>query len=313
MAAPTNTFLTTAAIGNREDLTDVIYRISPTATPFMSAASKGKATNTLHEWQTQDLAAAASNAQLEGDNATAKTVTPTVRLKTNCQISTKTVIVSGTQQAMNPAGRKDEMGYQLSLAALELRRDMEFSMLQGIASAATATTSPRQTNTLGVWIHDNVDTGAGFANGVYTAAAGTNNTDGTQIAFTEARLKNVLQKIFTAGGEPDVILLPPAAKQTFSTFTGNATRFDKSEDAKLYASVDVYVSDFGELKAIPSRFQRTRDVFILQSDKWAVAYLRPFATIELATTGDAMQRELVVEYCIEARAPKASGGVFDIL
>jgi hypothetical protein len=110
-----------------------------------------------------------------------------------------------------------------------------------------------------------------------------------------------------------VILLPPKAKQTFSTFTGNATRMDKSEDAKLYASIDVYVSDFGDLKAVPSRFSRTRDVWILQADKWAVAYLRPFQSIELATTGDAYQREILVEYALEARAPKASGAVVDIL
>jgi hypothetical protein len=149
---------------------------------------------------------------------------------------------------------------------------------------------------------------------VYTGAPpGTAQTDGTQIAFTEARLKNILQKIFTAGGEPDTILLPPLAKQTFSTFTGNASRFDKSEDAKLYAAVDIYVSDFGEIKAIPSRFQRTRDVWVLQSDKWYVAWLRPYNTVDLATTGDAVKKQLVCEYALEARQPKASGAVVDIL
>jgi hypothetical protein len=311
MAAPTNTYLTTAAIGNREDLTNIIYRISPTTTPFMNLCSKSKATNTLHEWQTQDLAAAnASNAANEGDNPTAKTVTPTVRLNNRTQISVKTVVVSGTQQAMNPAGRKDEMGYQLSMAALELKRDME----AGLTQQNVLATSPRQTRGLVGWQGDNVD---GSTSGTsYVAPNYVTNvaqTDGTQFAFTEARLKNVLQKIFTAGGEPDVILLGAPQKQTFSTFTGNATRFDKSEDKKLYASVDVYASDFGEIKAVPSRFQRTRDVFILQSDKWAIAYLRPFTTIELATTGDAIQRELVVEYALEARAPKSSGGVVDCL
>src|ERR1700745_2428140 len=119
MTAPTNTFLTTAAIGNREDLSDTIYRISPTVTPLLSMAAKATATNTLHEWQTQDLAAAASNAQAEGDDLTAKTVTPTVRLNNRTQISTKGIIVSGTQQAMNSAGRKSEMGYQTALASLE--------------------------------------------------------------------------------------------------------------------------------------------------------------------------------------------------
>jgi len=306
MTAPSSTYLTTAAIGNREDLTDVIYRISPTATPFISLAAKGKASNTLHEWQTQDLASAVkTNAQAEGDNAAAKTVTPTTRLNNRTQISTKTVIVSGTQQAMNPAGRKDELAYQLSLAALELRRDMESSATQLDVTA----TAPRQSRGLVGWTVDNVDNNLGT---LASYSGNTGRTKGTAVAFTEARLKNVLQLVFTSGGEPDTILLPPKAKQTFSTFTGNATRFDKSEDAKLYASVDVYVSDFGEIKAVPSRFQDANDVFVLQSDKWAIAYLRPFSTIELATTGDALQRELVVEWTVEARAPKANGAVYDI-
>lgn len=307
MTAPTGTFLTTASIGNREDLTDVIYRISPTATPFMSMCAKGKASNTLHEWQTQDLASAATNAQAEGDDATAKTVVPTTRLTNRTQISTKTVIVSGSQQAVNPAGRKDELAYQLSLASLELKRDMEFGLTQNAVSA----TSPRQSRGLVGWVVDNVSIGAGTTVASYTG--NTAQTDGTQRAFTEAQMKSVLQAVFTAGGEPDTILLPPAAKQTFSTFTGNSTRFDKGEDTKLYASVDVYVSDFGEIKAVPSRFQRARDVFILQADKWALAYLRPFSTVELAKSGDSEKRELIVEYALECRAPKANGAVFDIL
>lgn len=308
MTAPTNTYLTTAAIGNREDLVDIIYRISPTATPFLNMAAKTKASNTLHEWQTQDLAAAVTtNAQAEGDNASAKVATPTVRLNNRTQIATKTVIVSGTQQAMNPAGRKNELSYQMAMASLELKRDMESSLCQLDVTA----TSPRQSRGLRGWLVDNIDSGAGYVAASYTGNTGT--TDGTQRAFTEAQLKNVLQKCFTAGGDPDTIMVGAAQKQTFSTFTGNATRFDKSEDAKLYAAIDVYVSDFGSLKIMPNRFQRTRDAFVLQSDKMAVAYLRPFQTIELATTGDAIQRELVVEFTLECRAPKASGAVYDLL
>ena len=307
MAAPTGTFITTAAIGNREDITDTIYRITPTLTPFLNMASKSKASNTLHEWQTQDLAAAASNAQAEGDTLANKTVTPTVRLNNRAQISAKAVSVSGTQRAMNPAGRKDELGYQMAMISLELKRDIELGLTQNSILA----TSPRQSRGLPGWIVDNVDTGAGYVAANYVT--NTAQTDGTQIAFTEARMKNVLQKIYVAGGMPDKVMLPPLAKQTFSSFTGNATRLDKSEDAKLYASVDVYVSDFGELSAVPNRFQRARDVFILQSDKWAIAYLRPFQTIELAKTGDADLREVLVEYALEARAPKANGAVYDIL
>jgi len=306
MAAPTNTFLTTAAIGNREDLSDIIYRISPTQTPVLNMASKSKASNTLHEWQVQELAAAAANAQAEGDDLTAKTVTVTARLTNRTQISAKKVVVSGTQQAMNPAGRKDELAYQLSLASLEIKRDMELGLTQNDVLA----TSPRSSRGLRGWVVDNVSRNGGT---LASYTANTGYTAGTQRAFTEAQVKDVLQQVFTAGGEPDMIMLPPAAKQTFSGFTGNATRFDKSEDAKLYSSVDFYVSDFGTLQCVPNRFQATRDVFVLQSDKLAVAYLRPFQTMELAKTGDAEQRELVVEYTLECRAPKAHGAIYDIL
>lgn len=307
MTAPTNTFLSTAAIGNREDLSDIIYRITPTVTPLFSLAAKSKATSTLHEWQTQDLAAPASNAQNEGDDASAKVVTPTIRLSNRTQISTKTVIVSGTQQATLSAGRKSEMGYQMSMASLELRRDMELGLTQNNLAA----TAPRTSRGLVGWAGDNVDAGAGYVAPSYTS--NTAQTDGTQAAFTEARLKNVLQKVFVAGGDPDTLMLGPLAKQTFSTFTGNATRFDKAEDKSVTASVDVYISDFGEIKAVPNRFQRPRDVWVLQADKIAVAYLRPFDTIDLAQTGDAMKKELVVEYCLEMRAPKAHGAVVDCL
>ena len=306
MAAPTNTFLTTAAIGNREDLTDIIYRISPTQTPVLNMASKAKATNTLHEWQVQELAAAAANAQVEGDDLTAKTVTVTARLTNRTQISAKKVVVSGTQQAMNPAGRKDELAYQLSLASLEIKRDMELGLTQNDVLA----TSPRSSRGLRGWVVDNVSRNGGT---LASYTANTGYTAGTQRAFTEAQVKDVLQQVFTAGGEPDMIMLPPAAKQTFSGFTGNATRFDKSEDAKLYSSVDFYVSDFGTLQCVPNRFMAARDVFVLQSDKLAIAYLRPFQTMELAKTGDAEQRELVVEYTLECRAPKAHGAVYDLL
>lgn len=305
MAAPTNTYLTTADVGRREDLTDVIYRITPTQTPVLNMAAKTKATNTLHEWQVQDLASAASNAQAEGDDASAKTVTPTVRLANRTQISTKTVFVSGTEMASNTAGVKDMLAYQMSLASAEIKRDMELDLTQRDVSA----TSPRASRGLRGWVVDNVNNNGG------TLASYTGNTGytaGTQRAFTETQLKDVLQKQYTAGGEPDYVMLSPAAKQTFSSFSGNSTRFDKGEDAKLYAAVDIYVSDFGQLTVIPNRFQAARDVFVLQSDKLAVAYLRPFFTKELAATGDAEKRELIVEWTLECRAPKAHGAVYDI-
>lgn len=309
MAAPTNTFLSTAAIGNREDLSDIIYRITPTLTPFINMAGKGTATNTLHEWQTQDLAAASgSNAQAEGDDATFIAATPTVRLTNRTQISTKAVVVSGTQiNGMNPAGRKNELNYQVMLKGLELRRDMETAICANDTLTAGAT---RVARGLRGWLVDNVNhNGSTLAS--YTANTGY--TAGTQRAFTEAQVKDVLQKCYTAGGEPDTIMVPPAAKQTFSTFTGNATRNIDADEKKLQAAIDVYVSDFGQLKVLPNRFMPTRDVYVLQSDKWSIDYLRPMQPTELAKTGDADKRMILVEYTVTARAPKANAAIYDIL
>ena len=308
MAAPTNTYLTTSDVARREDLSDIVYRISPTQTPTLSMASRTKATNTLHEWQVQELAAVATtpwNAQAEGDDASAKAVTVTARLTNRTQISTKTVIVSGSEQASTTAGIKDMLGYQLSLASLEIKRDME----AGLTQSDVLATSPRQSRGLRGWVVDNVNRNGG------TLASYTGNTGytaGTLRNFAESQVKDVLQQVYTAGGMPDTIMLPPTLKQTFSGFTGNATRMDKSEDAKLYASVDFYVSDFGTLEAVPNRFMATRDVFVLQSDKLAIAYFRPFFTKEIAATGDAEKRELIVEYTLECRAPKAHGAVYDV-
>jgi hypothetical protein len=308
MAAPTNTFASSAAVGNREDLTDMIYRITPTDTPFMSMIGKGKATSTKHEWQTQALATPANNVALEGDDATAGAVTPTARINNYTQISTKTVSVSGTQETTVSAGRKSEMGYQMMLKSLELRNDMEVGLTQ---NSVAVTGASRQSRGLVGWLGDNVDAGAGYVAPNYVTNVA--QTDGTQAAFTEARLKNVLQKVYTAGGNPSVIMLPPLAKQTFSTFTGGSTRFDKGEDKSLTAAVDVYVSDFGDLKAVPNRRMRTRDVAILQPDMWAVAYLRPFATKDLAVTGDSTRKQILVEATLECKNPQANGAVVDIL
>ena len=310
MAAPTNTLQTYQAKGIREDLANVIYRIAPTQTPFLSAIPKVSADNTYHEWQTQDLAAAGSNAQIEGDDATAAAVTPTVRLGNYTQISAKTVIVSGTQRAVNTAGRSDELPYQVGIKGLELKRDMEFALCQNTVHAAGAAGTARQLRGLEGWIQTNADYGASGA--APSWGSNTGPTDGTQRAFTEAQLKTVLQAIWVQGGQPDMIMLGGTQKQTFSTFTGGATRYDKSEDKELTAAVDVYISDFGEVKAVPNRFQRARTAFVVQSDMWAVATLRPMQTVELAKTGDADKRQLLTEYTLEARQEKSSGAIRDL-
>ncbi len=316
MALPTNTFNVPSAVGNREDLSDMIYRIDPTDTPFMTGVDKEKASAVLHEWQTQALAAADNtNAQLEGDDAVTTAATPTVRLSNRTQISSKTPRVSGTQQAVEHAGRGNEMAYQEMLKGLELKRDME-TILVGTNQAKTTGAAGTAAKTASVisWIVSNTSKGTagGAADPVTADGAGT-RTDGTQIAFTEARLKTVLSSIWTNGGKPGTIFTGAFNKQVFSTFTGRSSPIEQASSKKIVASVDAYESDFGKLKVVANRFQRSRDVLVLEMDKWALGFLngRNMLSIPLARTGDSERRMVLSEYVLTARNEKASGGVFD--
>ena len=316
MALPINTITTYQSIGNREDLSDMIYRIDPTDTPFMSGVDKEKASAVNHEWQTQALAPASSaNAQLEGDDPTANALVPTIRLGNLCQISYKMAQVSGTQQAVDHAGRDNELAYQEMLKGLELKRDVETILVgtnQGKVAGAVGT--PRKTASVLSWIVSNTSKGtAGGAADPATADGAGTRTDGTQIAFTEARLKAVLSAIWTNGGKPGTIMTGAFNKQVFSTFTGRSTAIEEAKSKKIVASVDAYESDFGKLKVVANRFQRARDVLVLEMDKWAVAYLngRNMVSIPLAKTGDSDRRQILAEYALVARNEKASGGIFD--
>lgn len=308
MTIVTGTYLTFSAVGNREDLRDAIYNISPTDTPFMGNIGKGKAKATLHQWQTDTLAAAAANAQLQGDETTFAAVVPTTLVSNRTQISRKEVIVSMTQEMVEKAGRKSELALQLAKRSKELKRDMEFVCLNNQAPVTGNSTTAPQLRPANSWYATNDSRGASGADGTASTAA----TDGTQRALTETLLKNVHQLCWTAGGEPDMVMVGPFNKTVISGFTGNATRFDKSEDKRLTAAVDIYESDFGVLKIVPNRFQRERDVHVLQTDMWEIAYLRPMKTVDLATTGDAMKAHIIAEYTLVCRNEAASGIVADV-
>lgn len=307
MTIPTNSLVSYSTVGIREDLKDFISNISPKDCPFTNRAGKTKASNTFFEWQTDSLAAAsASNAQLEGDDYAATSLTQPTRLGNRCQISSKAFTISATADAVNKAGRNTEMAYQLAKKTMELKRDMEAVLTQNQASVTGNSTTARQTGSLEPFIttneNENGDTGGGYSSSNWTAIS-----DGTQRAFTEAMLKDVCQKVFSSGGDPDILMVGPAQKQVVSGFTGNATRMDKSEDSKLVTSIDVYVSDFGEFKIIPNRFQRNRTAFLLQMDMWQIAYLRPIEVTDLAKTGDSTKKLLTVEYGLLGKNEAASG------
>lgn len=310
-AASQSTF-TYNALVNAEDVSDVIANIAPTDTPFLSALKKTKATSTKHEFITDDLTAAANNAQLESDTFAAGARPTPVRLWNRTQISSKVVAVSRSQQASNPYGMKNMLAYQMANMSKELKRDMETGLTQNTTSNAGSTTVARQLRGLEGWILTNVDAHASYVTGSYTTDPGTAPTDGTQRAFTEALLKTGLQSAYNSGGNPTLCMVSPAAKQTFSTFTGNATRF-KDADKTLNAAISVYVSDFGTLNVVPNRFSRARSVFLLDMDYWALAELTAPSMQDLPNTFDGVGKVIITEYTLEAKQEKASAMVRDIL
>ncbi len=318
MTLATSAFTTYSAVGNREDLTDDIYRVEPTKTPFWTGIQRATAKAVLHEWQTQALAAAStSNAQLEGDdNITANAATATVRLGNICQISRKAPRVTGTQRVVDHAGRDDEMAYQEMLKGLELKRDVESTMVGVSQAKATGdSTTARKLASVMAWIKTNTEKGGGTAADP-TAADGTSARvdSATLTSFTEAQVKSVIKKCYDAGGNPDTIMLNSFNKQQFSTFTGRGTPTQDQASKKITAAVDVYESDFGRFKVAPNQFMRQRDCFVLDMDMWAYAPLpgRSWTSFNMAKTGDSDSKVIITEYTLESRNEKASGGIFDL-
>lgn len=316
MAQPANTFDSYDAVGNREDLSDVIYNISPTQTPFLTMAKRLKAKATYHEWQTDSLAAVDdTNAVIEGDDATLDASNPTTRVGNYTQISDKTVVIAGTQEAVDKAGRKSELSYQIAKKGKELKRDMEAILTRNQASVAGNSSTARKLGSVEAWIETNVDRGGTGASGGFSGGTVSAATDGTQRAFTEDLLKSVLASVWAAGGDPGIIMVGPHNKQTASGFTGIATQYRENKGTKqatILAAADVYVSDFGEHRIVPNRFSRDRTALVLDMEYWGVAYLRPFQQFQLAKTGDNEKRQMLAEYTLASLNEAASGVVADL-
>lgn len=303
------------AIGQREDLTDVIYNISPTETPFMSSIGKTKATAVYHEWQTDSLAAATTaNAAVEGADASDATLSPTTRLGNYTQILQKTIKVSGTLDAVNKAGRKSEKAYQLAKASQELKRDLETILLSNQGrDAGSSNSGARKMGSLLSWIKTN--SSAQTNGGDPTTIGVSARTDGNTRTFTEALLKEVVAEVFVSGGSPTVLMVGAAGKQKVSSFTGiGETRFNVTgaKPSTIIGAADIYVSDFGNMSVVPNRFMRTRDALILDPEYAAIAYLRPFMTNELAKAGDSDKTQVLVECTLEVKNEAAHGIVADL-
>ena len=318
MTIVSNTFTTYSAKGIREDLSNVITNIAPEETPFQSNIGRETISNTLFEFQTDTLADAAANAQLEGDDVgTFDAVVATVRVTNYAQISRKTIVLSNTEEVVNKAGRRSELAYQIAKRGAELKRDQEFVFLNGGIAVAGNTTTARVTASLGAFVKTNTDKQTNGTDPSYTTLPNSARTDGNVRTFTETILKNVIQKVWTAGGTPKILMVGPVNKQRVSGFSGIASsRFNIDGGAKpatLIGAVDIYVSDFGNVSTIANRFQRERDAWVLDPDYAKMVVLRPYQQVELAKTGDAEKRMLLIEYGLKVLAENAHGLAADLV
>lgn len=317
MAVNANTNQTYDVSTIREDLDAALASISPTETIFMSSIGTRNVDNTYFEWSEVDLAAAADNRAVEGDAATNSAPTNAVRKGNYTQISTKTVEVSSTNQAVNGVADAQTVAKQVAYKLSEMKRDMEKMLLDNVAASAGSASTARQTAGLPAFLTTNTARGTGGADGT-TSGSGSAGypdaaaTDGTQRAITETLLKGVIADCWDAGAEPSVVLCGSSQKQTISGFTGNATRYKEAEDSKLNAAIDVYISDFGELQIVPARHIRSRDVFVLDPNYAAVAYLQTAKQEPLAKNGLSERRLISAEYGLQVTSEKAHGVIADV-
>lgn len=307
---PANAFLTTAAIGNREDLLDMIYNVAPTDTPLISMMEKVEATAVTHEWQRDTLDTPANNTTAEGADATYTAVTATQRLSNQTQISRKTFSISDTQEKVRKAGRKSEIRYQTILKGKALRKDMELALCE---NATLTTGATRQARGLRGWLQSNNSLGA---TGVAPVAIGGNTapTDGTLRTLTETILRAGLALGYIAGGNMTKLIMHPTLKQNATaTFNGGGTKFVAIANDTLNGAFDFFKHDFGTIELVPNRvLTRTRDAYAVDPDMVALAVLRDMETTELAKIGSARNYMLECEYTLEMREERAHVALRDL-
>ena len=315
MAQPANTFDSYDVKGIREDLENVIYDISPEETPFYSSLKKVKASNTYHEWQTDSLRSSAANAHIEGDDTAGEARTATTRLGNYTQIFKNAVIIPDTDEGLDKAGRAAEMAYQVLKIAKEQKLDIEKALFDNNKYEVGSASAARELAGCGAYVKSNVANigGSGGANPTGSVPGNTARTDGTATVFTQADFDTVMQGIWESGGNPDTVYLSAFQMNKALDFTGynNQRSHIEANSKTVVKAVDIYVTPWGTVEFTPSRENRGRDVWIMDSDMWAVGVLRSTKNTELAKTGDSTKRQVLTELTLISKNEAASGLVAD--
>ncbi len=319
MAAPAGSNTVFGRVGLAEDIHDVIYDISPTDTPVMSAAKRLKATNVYHQWQTDSLSAAAVNVHVEGDDFSAVTQATTTLLGNHCNISKKMVVVSRTAETVKKYGRGSEIGYLIKQEGKALKRDIETMLLGAQASSAGSVTLARTTAGYRAMIANaefagTVSNTAGTQPGFAAAAWGA-SVDGTLATFREVDLKAALELAWTDGGDATMIVSNSKQKQRASAFAG-ASAFEgfgvaqgRSVQGAVIAGIDLYVSDYGSHKWVLDRFCGQTVVLCLDPEFMGIAWLDPITVEDIAKTGDSKKKQIVCEWAAVLQNPDAHAQV----
>jgi hypothetical protein len=311
MAQQANAFDSYDIRGLREDLSDIIYDVSPEETPFYSKTKKVKAANTYHEWQTDALRASADNAHIEGDDTVAEARTATTRLGNYTQIFKNAVVIPDTDEGLNKAGRGKEMAYQIMKVAKEQKLDIEKALFANQARSAGTSLTPRRLAGAPAWL---------FTNTIFETSPGADPTgdgtdartdDSTPVAFSQTRFDQAMQSIWDNGGMPETVYLSSFQMDVALGFVGNNAQRNTVKSGTVDQFMDVYRTPWGKVEFVMSRQCRSRDVFIMQDDMWAIPVLRPTKQTELAKTGDATKRQIVTELSLACLNEKAHGAVYD--
>ena len=310
-------YKTSDSVGEREDLSDVITRIDPDETPLFSNMEKIATKGITHEYQVQELASAVdNNANNEGADYSYSNPTATTRLGNVHQIFVQAGSVSNTLDVVDKAGRDRETAYVKVLKGIEQRRDIEKTLCASVAKSAS---DPRKFGTIETWI-SNLSS-ASDATDITSFDGSAVRTDGTGRALTLAQIDTVMQAVYEDGGNPDMLVVSPSKKATFSDLASGSVVTNQlhmtsnaPKEAIIIGSVSMYLTDFGTLNVVIDRQMQSDRVYLLDSEYLKMGALpgRSFSVSDVAPTGDATKFAVVSEMTFVPQAPKSMGAVYDL-
>lgn len=320
MAVPANTVVVSSRTNVKPDVEEIIKNITPFETPVVTMAKSIKATGKYHEILNDELATAGTNVNAEGDDDAASASTPVVRTANRTQIIKSVASVSKTQEAVGMYGYKSQLAYELAKRGKECKMDLEFAASRNQASAASASgdtmaglESSIATNIVYASAQGSATT-PGFASG--DTVAPTDPTS-TAVAITDTMVKNAMRLAWNNGGQPDMMVVGPVAKQTVSGFSSIASVYrtipeSNKNPVSIMAAADIYVSDFGEIKVVPSRISRPQTALLIDTEYLGMATLRPFQTYDLGVTGDNHKSTIVFEGTVVCQSEKAHAKIVNV-